>query len=345
MKTYRESMNELQFSPQQKQQMIDRLMTQAARPPRGRAIPLRRVCALGAAAALAGALCLGAAASGVLKPAAQAFGAVFGTAPAQTEIIDRIGYPLNASDTANGVTVQADAIIGDTYSYAIVYSIFREDGQPLADDLVPDGEDYLPLRFDDWGADVGHMGGMHGTAYFFDEDPADNAVQFVELLTADSPLKPGTATVELRDLELYSNDDYRLLAGGSWNLRFDFAFEDCSLTWDGGQALTVNGAAARLNSVSLSPLSFRVDYTVSASLPKTDDDRIDPTADAYLQALDISLTLTDGTRVKLENSGGGLQPEGDSLRCEKSGIFEEIIPLDTIESITIGDVTLPVANR
>lgn len=340
MKTYRESMNELRFSPQQKQEMIDQLMNQSVRPPRGRAIPLRRICALGAAAALAGALCLGAAASGALKPAAQAFGAVFGTAPAQTEIIDRIGRPLDARATVNGVTVQADAIIGDTYSYAIVYSIYREDGQPITADPDPNRDGALSLRFGDWDTDVGHMGGMHGTAWFFDEDPADNAVQFVQLLTADAPLEPGTATVHLTDLKQGIGEDAALLAEGSWELRFDFAFEDSSLELPGGQSFTVNGASAVLNSVAVSPLSLRIDYTVETGLSSSSG-----TADSAPTPQPVFLTLTDGSRIDLTGFGGGVRPEGDSLRCELSGVFDQILPLDTIESITIGEVTLPVSSQ
>ena len=340
MKTYRESMNELRFSPQQKQEMIDQLMSQSVRPPRGRAIPLRRICALGAAAALAGALCLGAAASGVLKPAAQAFGAVFGTAPAQTEIIDRIGRPLDARATVDGVTVQADAIIGDTYSYAIVYSIYREDGQPITADPDPNRDGALSLRFGDWDTDVGHMGGMHGTAWFFDEDPADNAVQFVQLLTADAPLEPGTATVHLTDLKQGIGEDAALLAEGSWELRFDFAFEDSSLELPGGQSFTVNGASAVLNSVAVSPLSLRIDYTVETGLSSSSG-----TADSTPTPQPVFLTLTDGSRIDLTGFGGGVRPEGDSLRCELSGVFDQIFPLDTIESITIGEVTLPVNSQ
>lgn len=340
MKTYRESMNELRFSPQQKQEMIDQLMNQSVRPPRGRAIPLRRICALGAAAALAGALCLGAAASGVLKPAAQAFGAVFGTTPAQTEIIDRIGRPLDARATVDGVTVQADAIIGDTYSYAIVYSIYREDGQPITTDPDPNRDGALALRFGDWDTDVGHMGGMHGTAWFFDEDPADNAVQFVQLLTADAPLEPGTATVHLTDLKQGIGEDAALLAEGSWELRFDFAFEDSSLELPGGQSFTVNGASAVLNSVAVSPLSLRIDYTVETGLSSSSG-----TADSAPTPQPVFLTLTDGSRIDLTGFGGGVRPEGDSLRCELSGVFDQIFPLDTIESITIGEVTLPVNSQ
>lgn len=340
MKTYRESMNELRFSPQQKQEMIDQLMNQSARQPRGRAIPLRRICALGAAAALAGALCLGAAASGALKPAAQAFGTVFGTAPAQTEIIDRIGRPLDARATVDGVTVQADAIIGDTYSYAIVYSIYREDGQPITADPDPNRDGALALRFGDWDTDVGHMGGMHGTAWFFDEDPADNAVQFVQLLTADAPLEPGTATVHLTDLKQGIGEDAALLAEGSWELRFDFAFEDSSLELPGGQSFTVNGASAVLNSVAVSPLSLRIDYTVETGLSSSSG-----TADSTPTPQPVFLTLTDGSRIDLTGFGGGVRPEGDSLRCELSGVFDQIFPLDTIESITIGEVTLPVNSQ
>lgn len=338
MKTYRESMNELQFSPQQKQEMIDRLMTQSARPPRGRAIPLRRVWALGAAAVLTGALCLGAAASGVLKPAAQAFGAVFGTAPAQTEIIDWIGYPLDASATVDGVTVQANAIIGDTYSYAIVYSIYREDGQPITADPDPNRDGALALRFGEWDTDVGHMGGMHGTAWFFDEDPADNAVQFVQLLTADAPLEPGTATVHLADLKQGIGEDAVMLAEGSWELRFDFAFEDSSLELPGGQSFSVNGEPAVLNSISISPLSFRIDYTVDTALQPENNSTALPPQSVYL-------TLTDGSRIDLTGFGGGVRPEGDTTRCELSGVFDQILPLDTIESITIGEATIPVNGR
>ena len=344
MKTYKDAMNELRFSPQQKQEMIERLMTQSARPPRGRAIPLRRVCALGAAAALAGALCLGAAASGVLKPAADAFGAVFGSAPAQTQIIDRIGRPLDARATVDGVTVQADAIIGDTYSYAIVYSVYREDGTPIAADPDPNRNGALALRFGEWDTDVGHMGGTHGTAWFFDEDPADNAIQFVQLLTADAPLKPGTATVRLTDLKQGIGEDAALLAQGTWELRFDFAFEDSSLELPGGQSFTVNGETAVLNNVSISPLSLRIDYTVNAPV-QSGETGSSGAPDRNLAPQPVYLTLTDGSRIDLTGFGGGVRPEGDSTRCEISGVFDRILPPDTIESITIGEVTLPVNGQ
>ena len=70
-----------------------------------------------------------------------------------------MGVPVGASDTHNGVTITADAIIGDAYSYAVVYSIAREDGQPLAEDLEPLGNGVLPLTFDRADTSVGVTGG------------------------------------------------------------------------------------------------------------------------------------------------------------------------------------------
>ena len=146
---------------------------------------------VGVAAALL--MTMGVGAAVTLTPAGEVFASVFGNSPAQTEIVDRMGVPIGASDTSGGVTITADAIIGDTYSYAVVYSIARDDGQPLAEDLTPlgGGDGPLPLTFDQADTDIGMLGGSHGTAYFYDADPADNAIQYVEMMTADTPIEPG----------------------------------------------------------------------------------------------------------------------------------------------------------
>ena len=119
-----------------------------------------------------------------------------------------MGVPIGASDTADGVTITADAIIGDTYSYAVVYSIARDDGQPLAENMTPLGgtDGPLPLTFDQANTFIGMLGGSHGTAYFYDANPADNAIQYVEMMTADTPIEPGTATATFQNLYLRGED-------------------------------------------------------------------------------------------------------------------------------------------
>ena len=53
------------------------------------------------------------------------------------------------------------------------------------------------------------------------------------------------------------------------------------------------------------------------------------------------LTLTDGTQVPLDFSGIGDASQDFTFRFTFA--FDEILPLDTIESLTIGDLTLPVS--
>ena len=89
----------------------------------------RRGCAL--------VLSIGAGATGVFKSASDAFAGVFGPT-ADTEIIDQIGRPIGASDTAGGVTVTADAILFDGYNYLISYTLEKEDGSAFDCTKNPD---------------------------------------------------------------------------------------------------------------------------------------------------------------------------------------------------------------
>ena len=76
LKSYRESMNDLRFTREEKNSMVDGLMAAMESPkPKHKVLPLRRMVAVGAAAALVLALGVGAAATGVLKSAGEAFAA------------------------------------------------------------------------------------------------------------------------------------------------------------------------------------------------------------------------------------------------------------------------------
>ena len=181
---YKNALDGLRFSEEAKARMAKRLMDTMERPEqapetRRRVRRMPRIAVIGVAAALA--LGVGASATGVLKTAGEAFAGVFGPT-ADTEIIDKIGRPVGASDTDNGVTVTADAIIGDKYHYAVTYSIEKKDGAAFDIDLTDTvGEGLLPMGFADGDTSLmGYFGGAHGGSYFYDADPADNAIQYVE---------------------------------------------------------------------------------------------------------------------------------------------------------------------
>ena len=318
MKTYRQSLDELHFTREEKNAMVDRLTAGEGRGS-GKVRSIRRTVTVGVAAALL--MTMGVGAAVTLTPAGEVFASIFGDSPAQTEIMDRMGVPIGASDTADGVTITADAIIGDTYSYAVVYSIARDDGQPLAEDLTPLGgaNGPLPLTFEQSDTFIGMLGGSHGTAYFYDADPADNAIQYVEMMTADTPIEPGTATATFQNLYLRGEDiqDRTLLAEGSWKIRFQFHFPDSGVSLDAGQTFQLNGMEATLDGVTISPLSIQVDYTVREKFQMEDQENGKMSASnsaqvkKFLSSLPISVNFTDGTSRDLDYLGGSLDPEGD----------------------------------
>ena len=341
MNRYQDTLDRLRFTPEQKQHMTDRLMAEAERPAPHRALPFRRLAAAGVAAALV--LSVGVAgATGALGEVGAAFSAIFGPST-QTEIMDKIGYPVGASDTDNGVTITADAIVGDTYSYAVVYTIQREDGKALVSDQLlaraPDPEtDALPLAFQSYDAALqGYRGGSSGNMWFYDADPADSALQFVELRTQSEPLEPGLLTVRFQDLQVYGEDyaTCTTLTEGSWKLSFQLAFEDASRTLLCGQTFTLNGAEVTLNAVTLSPLSIQADYTVSWA---------GDTAVDWIEPLPMSITYTDGTTLDLSHAGGASAYGTGTVSCQKGMIFDQLHPLEEVASVTVGDVVIPVSQ-
>ena len=356
MNHYRKSMDALRFTPEQKRDMVEELLS-AGTARRRKTIPMRRILSVAAAAALVAAMGVGAGASGVLRSAGDVFAGVFGGTPAQTEIIDRIGYPIGASASADGITITADAIVGDTYSYAIIYTVARDDGKPLAEHLEPNENGLLPLSFSQGGASIWHLGGMHGGTYFFDADPSDNAVQYVEQMSADSPLKAGTARATFRDLNVWTTgddmDQKTTLAAGPWRLKFDFAFEDATVSLPAGQTFTLNGMEATVDAVLLSPLSFHVTYTVQEELEwSASRDESEETGQMnahdkeqirlYFDSLPLSLQMKDGSTLELSNAGGSIDPQEGKTVCQKSDVFSSILDLSQVESMTVGDVTIPV---
>ena len=334
---YKTELNQLRFTPEEKAAMTDRLLSAAQK--NGSAQTSRRRWKRSAVAAVAAVacLCVGAGAVGVTKLASDTFSPVFGSA--ETEIIDKIGHPIGASATAAGVTITADAIIGDKHHYAIAYTIEKTDGSAFDLDVnATVGNGVLPLTFEQQDTNIGLMGGSHGSSYFYDADPSDNAIQFVEECEVDGNLPVGgAAKAVFRNLYSYPNGDYenrQLLAEGKW----------------AGQSTTLNDMPITINAVTLSPLALRVDYTVESAVVWEDAPSGRETAynrtqsDRYLSDLTVLLTMKDGTVMDLTSAGGSLSPNysEDVTQAQKGQVFDTIIDPADVESVTVGNIVIPV---
>ena len=343
---YKDAMDSLHYTDQQKALLAERAAQAAHQTEKRAHRPLLRTALI--AACLTAALAVTAGATGVLKSAAEAFAPIFGGSAAQTEIIDKIGYPIGASDTSGGITITADAVLGDQYNAAIVFTITRDDGTVF--DYTGNEYGYLPLRFDSDDVDFGILGGSHGGSYFVDQDPGDNTIQWVVTRSSDVPLIDRTVKVTMENLCAWDDATGSTpILEGKWTMKFDAAYEDASVTLSGGETFQQDGMTFTIDGITVSPVAFKVDYTVDSEIPQRESssgqlsDEESREQAQYFENVEVLLKRTDGTVMDLSNSGGSIDPENGTTVCSKTGFFDEILPMEEIESISVGGVVVPLA--
>ena len=355
-KEYKNALDELHFSEEAKNRMVERLMERAEQPAPRRVCRFPRFAAVGIAAALV--LSIGAGASGVLKSASEVFAGVFGPT-ADTEIIDQIGRPIGASDTSNGVTVTADAILFDGYNYLISYTLEKDDGSAFDCTKNPDTGLY-DLGWKRSDSTIGRgVDGASGSCYFYDENPSDNAIQYVETMSYNDAVQTGgTVKITLGDLCVLNseNGEPTTIAKGAWRLKFQLEAGNSAVELPAGQNIDVNGRSASVDTIVLSPIGYHVVYTVDgeatfATLYDEDGEEIpyesgqepasvSATWESY--AAKLLVTKTDGTVLDFSDFGGSMDPHDGKTVCTRQGTFDTVIPLDDIASVTIGDVSIPI---
>mgnify|MGYP000144999821 CR=1 FL=1 len=343
---YKNALDELHFSEEAKNRMVERLMERAEQPAPRRVRRFPRIAAVGVAAALV--LSIGAGASGVLKSASEVFAGVFGPT-ADTEIIDQIGRPIGASDTSNGVTVTADAILFDGYNYLISYTLEKEDGSAFDCTKNPDTGLY-DLYWKRSDSTIGRgVDGASGSSYFYDENPSDNAIQYVETMSYNDAVQTGgTVKITLGDLCVLNseNGEPTTIAKGAWRLKFKLEADNSAVELPAGQSIQVGGKTATINKVLLSPIGYNFVYTVDGKAPfENAESGQEPashrdTWDAFSAKLLIN--KKDGTVIDVPGNGSSMDPHDGKTVCTRQGTFDTILPLDEVASVTIGDTTIPV---
>ncbi len=345
---YKKEMSELRFTEIQKKALAEAAAS-AARTPAKRRRPVFRTALI--AAAMAAVLVVGSSAAGILPEPVDLFAPLFGGSVAQTEGIDKIGRPIGASDSDGGITISADAIMGDAYNAVIVYTVSRDDGERF----FPEGKtlENVGLMIGGFGGSTWSRSGGHGMAWFVDQDPDDDRVQYVEAMSlTDEPLTHINATAEFDDLTCFDPDagQETVLYGGHWKFRYQVDYEDCGVRMGGGETFSQDGMNFTVDEISVSPIAVRVAYTVDEAVQwsnsesgRQDSDDAHQT-DRFLCNVEILLTKTDGTVIDLSNSGGSISPKDGASACTKGQVLEEIVPLEEMKSISVGGVVYDIPN-
>lgn len=342
---YQAAMNSLRFTDDQKRRMAKNAVKAAAQQTHRARRPIGKTILV--AACITAVLAVSAGATGVLKTAVESFSGIFGGSAAQTEIIDKIGYPIGAGATDNGVTITADAIIGDEYNAAIVFTIRRDDGTRLFPEEVNE-KNLLMGGFG--GVDLHIKGGSHGSSWFVDEDPGDDFIQMIQTISADVPLSRCTATADFSNLCGWDDttEEPVPLVDGHWKFRFDIDYEDSSLVLGSGDTFEQNGMTFTIDEIRVSPVAVRVAYTVDSEVQwsnapsgkQSEEDRRQ--VERYMENVEILLTKTDGTVISTP-TGGSIKPDHGTTVCIKGGVLEEIIPLEELASISVGGIVYPIS--
>ena len=233
---------------------------------------------------------------------------------AQTEIVDKIGVPIGASTSVNGYTLTADAIIGDRYSVLIAYTLTRDDGQPL-----PENIDYQYRKV--WASG-------YGTRMIID-DNNPSVAHFHERKRRNDILLGRIATVSFSNLIIDNGEEDIVVAEGTWELTFTIRYPDATeklpvksfnVTDDGGRKFKVK-------EIMLSPVGIHLDLVFFEP---------DATGGVF-KDFSMSLITTDGTELPLpDGGGGGGWKEGDKeADVSYYANFDTPIPYEEIQSIVI----------
>ena len=321
-----------------------------------------------AAAAVAAALCA-ACATGVLQNAVAILSAQFGSDPEQQQVIQDLTRPAAASATDNGVTVSVDAVMGDASSLVVLYRMERADGQPVLPQTeeaknVSDGNNTLGFEED----------GLE----FLDFQVTDPVLYFYHQLTLSHDMTfPEPIEITLKNLyshEFYSTGmSYNLkeapvvdrnipLVEGSWTLSISLEQDRTGVQLAQGQtfhAESIHGYpfTGTLQSAYLSPLSLSLvyDFTIDPSVREEIAQTYDPDSGLPLEAwisqemhlLEASFspyhTRTDDSQTPVPLYFENADIFTDGSQCRVTVFFDEILPLDTIASLPIGDLTIPVS--
>ena len=240
---------------------------------------------------------------------------------AQTEIVDKIGKPIGATVTADGYTLTADAVIGDQYNVAIVYTLSRDDGQPISEGT----------HFAEWDTDIiwGASGGGSLTQVKNEEDPSK--LHFIESWSRESPLIGRYVSAYFSELEIYNENGEDIpIADGPWELKYTLRYEDTSVNIpvNALKVTDTNGKNYQINKISISNVGLRLEGVI-----------FDPQwrGEPPFGAFEVCVRTKDGTVTLLEdtNAGGGYSVGDKTAKFHFNAMFEIPFELKEIEALII----------
>ncbi len=250
---------------------------------------------------------------------------------AQTELVDQIGVPINAKATVGSYILSADAVIGDKYNIAIVYSLTRTDGGPMEEGIC--FEKFCnSLRRGSGGGSYGYELSGDGKSLFLVEEWTSSRGLFLDRMAE--------ATFTDLMIENRETGEKKVLEAGEWTLKFTVRYEDSSVKLPGKDTVVrdASGKEYTIHKIVVSPIGIHLDVTAPNAY------------DEYQKFLypyenfTLAVRLQDGTIVDLRDKNFGTHGNVDSRTHEGDvgALFPEPIPLTEIQEILICGTSFPM---
>lgn len=367
---YRHALEHISFTDNAKQHMANSIAQSVAssdaataqsnfngtrRKPRIARHPVRTVARIAAVTAVLAIVIGGAGtamATGVLPLPSDMLSDIFDGPASQTEIIDRIGRPVGASCSNNGVTVTADAIMGDKDMVTIAYTLTFDDPAALKK-LSEPGENGTIAGSVDGNVYVDGEHGGQGQSWLIDKNPNDSSIQYFAQFSVESPgLMGRTVRTHINSLVVpragKELPEYKKILTGPWDLKFQLNYEDTSVTIPAPKSVNFNGTKATIQEATVSCVGVSVRYNIDRSIEH--DNNSGKMSQNMKESMDavgnipLIVTFKDGHVEDATSHSGYFANKLDNGTTDvhKTWPFSQVCDTDKIASVQIGDTVIPM---
>lgn len=367
---YRHALEHISFTDNAKQHMANSIAQSVAssdaataqsnfngtrRKPRIARHPVRTVARIAAVTAVLAIVIGGAGtamATGVLPLPSDMLSDIVDGPASQTEIIDRIGRPVGASCSNNGVTVTADAIMGDKDMVTIAYTLTFDDPAALKK-LSEPGENGTIAGSVDGNVYVDGEHGGQGQSWLIDKNPNDSSIQYFAQFSVESPgLMGRTVRTHINSLVVpragKELPEYKKILTGPWDLKFQLNYEDTSVTIPAPKSVNFNGTKATIQEATVSCVGVSVRYNIDRSIEHDNNSgKMSQNMEESMDAvgnIPLIVTFKDGHVEDATSHSGYFANKLDNGTTDvhKTWPFSQVCDTDKIASVQIGDTVIPM---
>lgn len=367
---YRHALEHISFTDNAKQHMANSIAQSVAssdaataqsnfngtrRKPRIARHPVRTVARIAAVTAVLAIVIGGAGtamATGVLPLPSDMLSDIFDGPASQTEIIDRIGRPVGASCSNNGVTVTADAIMGDKDMVTIAYTLTFDDPAALKK-LSEPGENGTIAGSVDGNVYVDGEHGGQGQSWLIDKNPNDSSIQYFAQFSVESPgLMGRTVRTHINSLVVpragKELPKYKKILTGPWDLKFQLNYGDTSVTIPAPKSVNFNGTKATIQEATVSCVGVSVRYNIDRSIEHDNNSgKMSQNMEESMDAvgnIPLIVTFKDGHVEDATSHSGYFANKLDNGTTDvhKTWPFSQVCDTDKIASVQIGDTVIPM---